>query len=260
MEAVSRYGLDFDRLLRLTVVEGVAVNTAPLRVGDAMPLRIESGREEVTSLIDMPVLRGADGRPYIPGSSIKGALRSLAEAIARASGARVCNVFDPESPCVEALRKLKEGKPAEVGEGPCVVCRLFGNQELASHVVVHDAMPEGGSVSVLQRTRVGIDRFRSAARAGILFTYEYVPRNYRWRVRLDVYNVDVRGSSEEAKLLRSLLKCFSEGLPVGGMRSVGHGLLRLDPEGTKVRVFVVRDFALTLAEELKLSELVGWRA
>jgi len=46
-------------------------------------LRIGASRSIAVDEPDMPVLRTADGMPYIPGSSFKGALRSYIEAVLR---------------------------------------------------------------------------------------------------------------------------------------------------------------------------------
>ena len=46
-------------------------------------LRIGSGSAGELDAVDLPVLKDADGFPLIPGSSIKGALRSTIEALMR---------------------------------------------------------------------------------------------------------------------------------------------------------------------------------
>lgn len=65
----------------------------------------------LSTATDAPVLRGADGRPLIPGSSVKGALRSASERLLRAVGQRACTVFgdDPSSdPTLRCLTTDKE--------------------------------------------------------------------------------------------------------------------------------------------------------
>lgn len=47
----------------------------------------------LSTATDAPILRGADGLPLIPGSSVKGALRSSSERLLRALGYRACVVF-----------------------------------------------------------------------------------------------------------------------------------------------------------------------
>jgi len=276
LEKLRALGVDLDRLDKLIVITGVIINEAPLRVG--------KGRGELGEPTDLPVEKLPDGTPYIPGSSLKGALRSLAERIANAMGLRICNVFSRTSPCelaavtirkaidalergsVETLRRglldiLSRARAEEVVRSladeihdvivdlssleqlpkavsdlieklaglPCPVCRLFGNKELAAHVHVLNAFPLDNDVRVHYRTRVAIDRFRKAARSGALFDYEFVPPGHRWRLRIRVYNIDIEGQDEASRLLRSVLDYVRDvGLEVGGMKSVGHGLLRLE--------------------------------
>ena len=130
---------------------------------------------------------------------------------------------------------------------------------MASRVSFFDAYPENPSiVRTEMRTRVAIDRFREAARSGALFQYEYVPPGFRWRFRAEIRNLDLTScSSDECKLLRTLLKHFAEiGLSVGGLKSVGHGLLKLDAEQTTIHVYRVEDLTLRLDRSVKLSELL----
>jgi CRISPR/Cas system CSM-associated protein Csm3 (group 7 of RAMP superfamily) len=47
--------------------------TGTLRLRTA--LRIGAGRSTAAAEVDLPVIKDAVGRPYIPGSSFKGALR-----------------------------------------------------------------------------------------------------------------------------------------------------------------------------------------
>lgn len=80
-------------------------------------LRIGASRSTQVDEPDLPVLRDALGRPYIPGSSFKGALRSYTEAVLRTLQARP-EVSDKNLAC------LSVGKPARrpAGEEPPHVC------------------------------------------------------------------------------------------------------------------------------------------
>ncbi|MCG8424905.1 MAG: RAMP superfamily CRISPR-associated protein [Proteobacteria bacterium] len=69
------------------------------------------GTGTVTSTVtDAPILRGADGLPLIPGSSVKGALRSASERLLRALGHRACLVFGDQPPADDTLRCLTTDK------------------------------------------------------------------------------------------------------------------------------------------------------
>ena len=67
----------------------------------------------LSTVTDAPLLRGADGRPLIPGSSVKGAMRSASERLMRALGARACVVFGDDTsqdPLLQCLTTDKKGR------------------------------------------------------------------------------------------------------------------------------------------------------
>jgi len=226
---------DFDRLEVLTRVTGSLVNLTPLRVG--------VGREPMLgSAVDIAPLRVrfADGKttPYIPGSSLKGVLRSLAESILRAQGK---HVHDPWN--FEAVEGEAEG------EGFCLICGTFGSTRLASHVRVYDAYPEG-EASTFTKTGVGINRDFRGVQPGILYTEEQVAPFARWRFMMDVINIRVfpQPSDDRGKLLRQLLQLLAGGMvQVGARRTVGYGLVRL--ERGRYEVYEVKDGLLVKAAE-----------
>jgi CRISPR-associated RAMP protein (TIGR02581 family) len=207
---------DLDRLEVLTVVRGRLVNETPLRVG--------TGREApLGSPVDLAVLRVrfADGRssPVIPGSSLKGVLRSLAEAIARASGYDVHDPWDFR----RAEEEAKEGKF-------CIICGIFGSTELTSHVRVYDAYPIDGGLT-FTKTGVGINREFRGVQPGILYTEELVVPRVRWSFRMDIINIRVfpEPGDERGRLLRQVIELLSKGfVQVGARKTVGCGLLRLE--------------------------------
>jgi len=299
IDKIRGIGIDFDRIKYVYIVEGYLLNTEPLRVG--------KGAGELGE-VDLPVIKLPDGKPYIPGSSLKGVLRSTAEVIARSEGLEVCEPsssvtsFNMCSLAAELLTKiyyvLISGKSLDgkwfdsvmknierkyrgkVGEDvfngirktyedegvegivdkytPCIVCQLFGNTSLASHVEVMDSIPETNTY-VLSRTRVSIDRFRGAARGRALFTYEYVPRGIKWKFRLVIKNVDLLSNDVKSKILRSVLSLLTsdEGfITVGGMKSVGLGHVKLLSDEVKVTKYVIKDFRLVKECELKLKEVI----
>jgi CRISPR-associated RAMP protein (TIGR02581 family) len=207
---------DLDRLEVLTVVRGRLVNETPLRVG--------TGREApLGSPVDLAVLRVrfADGRssPVIPGSSLKGVLRSLAEAIARAGGYDVHDPWDFR----RAEEEAKEGKF-------CIICGIFGSIELVSHVRVYDAYPIDGGLT-FTKTGVGINREFRGVQPGILYTEELVVPRVRWSFRMDIINIRVfpEPGDERGRLLRQVIELLSKGfVQAGARKTVGCGLLRLE--------------------------------
>jgi CRISPR-associated protein Csm3 len=213
---------DLDRLEVLTVMTGQLVNETPLRVG--------AGRETpFGSAVDIaPItIRFADGRsvPYIPGSSMKGVLRSLAEAMVRAQGKVVHSPWDFE--------KIED----EARNGNyCIICGTFGSTKLASHIRIYDVYPETDALTFV-KTSVGINREFRGVDPGILYTEQQVVPHVRWSFRMDVINIRVfpEPQEERGELLSRLIGMLVDGMvQVGARRTLGYGRLRLEKGSYRV--------------------------
>lgn len=211
------------------------------------PLRLSSGRASTTT--DAPLMRTRDGTVYIPGSSLRGALRSEVERIVSAAGeARglsSCVLFaagDGDDDCLtargqkihdELQERLRNGEEAavlaELATGLCDVCRLFGSPLFGSRLVISDAYPTDGvepEKSTMVRDGVGIDRDTGTARENVKFDYEILePRENgpRFSFRMQVENL----TASDRELLQLVLGLLRQGLFVGGKRAAGLGLVRL---------------------------------
>ena len=121
---------------------------------------------------------GASEALYIPGSSVKGALRTAASRVAAAYGFTSCGETRPE-----LIAKAHAG-------GPCDVCRLFGypgdDPSAASRVWVSDfnLVGEPRTVTVV---RVGLDDRTLTAREGVLYSMEHLlpGSEFEGEVRVD---------------------------------------------------------------------------
>jgi CRISPR-associated RAMP protein (TIGR02581 family) len=216
---------DLDRLEVLTVITGRLVNETPLRIGVGRESPLGSGIDSTPITI-----RFADGKsiPYIPGSSMKGVLRGLAEAMLRAKGEKVHSPWD-------FGEKGKIEEEAESGNY-CIICGTFGSTKLASHVRVYDAYPETDALTFV-KTSVGINREFRGAHPGILYTERQVVPYVRWSFRMDVINIRVfpEPQDERGKLLRSLIGMLVDGMvQVGARRTLGYGRLRLEKGSYRV--------------------------
>ena len=100
---------------------------------------------------------------YVPGSSVKGALRTSAHRVASAYGFTSCGEVHPKR-----VRKAHKGCV-------CDVCRLFGypDAEGPSPLLVSDFERVGPDIT-FRMTRVSIDRSTLRAREGALYTMEHV--------------------------------------------------------------------------------------
>ena len=192
---------------------------------------------------DLPVVKGPDGVPFIPGSSIKGVVRSLAERILRTwnwwPDFWACDPFD--APCVPANRKdalmdeaeaevpnrVEETFSEKVWAESCTACRLFGSPWFAGRIAFKDTfLQNDDDLPVVTQIRdgVGIDRDLGAARSGVKYDFEVVVPGARFGLEILVENVD----DWELGFLLSVLRFWEEGhLALGGKVTRGPGWGRL---------------------------------
>ena len=189
---------------------------------------------------DNPVVKDALGRPYIPGSSLRGKIRSLLEQF---SGAAV-----PSELVYVSRRKGQEVRIHQSDRPDDEICLLFGRnagrmervtgEPLDSHnatparLAVFDAPLDLDSITAPMRENLddeltevknenAIDRLTSQANPR---TLERVPAGARFRVR---FIVDVL-CDEDAPLIGQLIQGLRllEDDALGGGGSRGSGLVR----------------------------------
>lgn len=205
-------------------------------------LHIGGGRNPAAAT-DSPVVRDGAGRPFIPGSSLKGAFRAAVERLVpNIPHLRTCGLSDAPDACANRLREeLKDRKNipedellAILDRILCDTCRTFGMTHLASVALFHDAplsevwrnLPE---VPTQIRDGVGIDRDSERAREGIKYDFEVVPPQTSFDFALTLENPTER----DLGLVALGLQEFIAGMiPLGGIRSRGLGRCHL--EGVKV--------------------------
>lgn len=207
-------------------------------------LRVSSGRASDDT--DAPIMRRLDGVPYIPGSSLRGALRSELERILaavdqEAVGLTGCISFT-EDCCAENLKVLKRQNDAKnpaqgkkdttilvqefVAQDLCDLCCLFGFPDFASRLVIEDALPKDlADLPGHIRDGVGIDRDTGAARETVKFNYEVMEPGHRFTFTMVVENVC---RDADRRLITLILNLLKQGLNVGGKRAAGLGRIRLE--------------------------------
>jgi len=119
--------------------------------------RIGAGRTVSPTQPDTPILRDALGRPYIPGSSLKGALRSFVERVLRTLQASA-EVTDPNLAC-DPLKG--PSRPAEVPGDLCLYpeeARVILREERAETWPVHPTLQ-----AIAPRVRAALRRHPNAA-------------------------------------------------------------------------------------------------
>lgn len=217
-------------------------------------LRISSGN--ASDETDAPFIRTFDKTPYIPGSSLRGAIRSEVErilaSVGTTAGLKSCTLFE-EDCCAEKARKFlleldknernqdthekntkNERIAAIVKDTLCDVCKLFGSTVYASRLTIEDALPvgvEGDKIPKHIRDGVGIDRDTGAAKDGAKFDYEViepVKTGLTFLFKMTAENITVTGDTgNDRKLINLILSLLKHGLHVGGKRAGGLGKIKL---------------------------------
>lgn len=207
------------KLAKYVAIEG----TLTCRTG----LRIGGSKEEMEiGGMDNPVIRHPLTKvPYIPGSSLKGKLRSLLE--------------------------YKTGKISSNGEPcgcmDCMVCRVFGPHKQASHqlgptrIIVRDASMTPESVDSLEKLREDgllyaevksenwIDRRTGVAGRGGLRTQERVPAGAQFDFNISVRIFEDDAESEIIEFIKTGLDMLPKDT-LGGSGTRGYGWVELDYE------------------------------
>ena len=197
------------------------------------PVLIKSGLAQVSGP-DMAWVRAfRNGREevYLPGSSLKGVLRSHAERIARTlKPEAACDPFgkkdDPQRSCSACFDVRKDSKRepdnATAYKEACLICKLFGCTWFAGRLATADAYAVGTPPEPAQRDGVGIDRFTGGAAHGAKFELEVITEG-TFATTLHLRNFELW----QLALLGFVLQDLADGLIRIGMgKSRGLGKVR----------------------------------
>ena len=100
---------------------------------------------------------GGDRSVYLPGSSLKGAIRAHCERIVRTLSGNVsaCDPVKRNSPC----RNLEEENSATLYKRTCTICQIFGSTNISARANIADAYPvDPSEIKLEERNGVAIDR------------------------------------------------------------------------------------------------------
>ena len=225
------------------------------------PVLVKSGHATLdgTDMVPVSTFRNGQQVYYLPGTSLKGVLRSHFERIARTllPGSVCLPYHDPKRKLivpVEAEKqsygcgyRSREGNDttAAVYADSCAACRQFGSLKFAGRFSIGDAYPAPKHEPTIEsRNGVGIDRFTGGTVRGVLFDLQaLVGGRFVAKIRLANFELwQLAG-------LKLLLDDFAdEMIAVGSGRSRGLGRVR----------GVVKSFSLTYLRTASTPEsLVG---
>lgn len=237
-------------------------------------LRISAGRSTEPIGSDLPVIKDALGRPLIPGSSFKGALRSRLESFLRG-----INPALAANPAIEAewsitnerlkgRNGIKEEVEEELKQYPekersarrdslltekiinetDLASLLFGSPWMASKFQVRDLTVQSDAWfgQYQERDGVAIDRDTETAADGKLYDYQVVPAATPFDFKAVVENAH---DWELGLLMIGLHQFETEQIPLGGGRSRGLGVVKLEID--KMRWIDVENHPKFLLEYLQ---------
>lgn len=203
--------------------------------------RIGSGREGET-MGDLGVMLDPKGQPVLPGSSLKGKLRSTCETLSHALGLSACmlnheasgvkctsdvNYYHKVREAYQETLKKEKGLQARlkwIDNHTCDVCKLFGSPVQAGRLWVSDGMLQEWASVVQVRDGVVIDRDSQTAVNGLKYDYEVVPPGSQFELCVDLENPTDR----DMALFGAALFEWHAGSSIGGFTSRGLGRFRLE--------------------------------
>lgn len=209
----------WDDLTRKYCFKGVLTLRTALHIG---------GGNVNTSYTDSPVVRTPEGIPYIPGSSLKGVLRSRVEQIAVAlPGITTCQLIEDSSSCLTVdseFRKQHNKTEAVILEkmatDMCHTCKLFGSPYSRSKLTVHDLMVKEWAEVTQVRDGVVIDRDSERARDRLKYDYEVVPPGAEFELEIWLENPE---ETDLALACVGINELRSGAVHIGGNTSRGLG-------------------------------------
>lgn len=193
--------------------------------------------------------------PYLPGSSLKGVIRSHAERIFRTMNLKWADCDITQKSCTE-LRGDRNSDGKLPYSKHCFACRTFGSTELASRTRCTDAYPwppnagneamreAAGKILLESRTSVKIDRSKGVAAGGALFSMEVVSAG-QFYSEISIRNYQLW----QIALLAIILRDINAGHQrLGASKSRGLGKVKIAVTG-----FEIQQFGALADEEDKLK-------
>jgi len=187
--------------------------------------------------VDLPVLRNSEDFPIIPGSSLKGVLRTELERLLRGGGFEVCTIPDV---CYSSrwLRNHPERRNMPID--PCLVCQLFGSGGNCASVRIRDLTANKRGTVI--RDGVAIDRKTRKAQGSAKYDLEAVPKGTVFSGEVTIDNCSLKGQNY-ARLggLLSLVSFFNACAGTIG-HSVSRGYGEVEIRIHEIKIITATDY------------------
>lgn len=204
-------------------------------------LAISAG-EQPAEIVESPVIK-LGGKPVIPGSSLKGAIRSTLESMLSEMGVTVCipaaaiprsQRRDPEQQ--KYLAKLGRSGPCESLTNPCPVCTIFGTvggqTGLSGKAIVLDAKATEGAYDLIERSHVAITRDTKSQAEGSLMSLQAVDAGATFKGEIRIVNPEGWQVGAIARALEGIAL-----LGMGAKKTSGYGELNIVIVSVERRIF-----------------------
>jgi CRISPR-associated protein Csm3 len=170
---------------------------------------------------DNPVAKDSFGRPYIPGSSLRGAMRHNLEI--------ALDALKPDQLVTLSRRRGQEIRIHQTDRPDDEICLIFGSSNASGRLIVSDARLDAESITPQMReyldeeltevkSETAIDRLTAQSTAR---TLERVPAGARFQVRM-IFDVRCEEDKELLPLLVQAMRLIEDS-GLGGGRSRGSG-------------------------------------
>lgn len=253
----------FDKYQNKFIVKGIIKADTPLHIG--------AGQDSFNPVqVDNGVIVDHNGNPYIPGSSLKGVLRSYIETAVNSwtsldDSLKACLIVN--EPClnkdeVDKIRKKFEKEndnkdlkiAQEIYSNMCDVCKVFGSHYFAAKISIRDCTLKDEKANIQRRDGVAIDRETGTAADNKKYDYEQVAAGTEFDFYLSIDNLD----EEHIDLFKLIIRSLTSGeLQIGGKTTYGLGSIRLiDYEIYKITNENLKQYLLNgLSDEMRWSHV-----
>lgn len=177
-------------------------------------------------------LRDSDNIPYIPGTHIKGVMRTEAERILRSTQGIDCWItgdIEMNDASEDNKRPIKTCEELKNGDYGCDVCRVFGMPNDSGGGKYREGkiritnFNANSTVISASRMHVSIDRDTLSNKKGALFQTRVVPKGCKFTGHIITKNL----SEDEDKLLKGSIHSMAH-YGLGGDRSRGLGSVAIE--------------------------------
>lgn len=199
--------------------------TAPLHIG---------GNFDDANETDLPVIKTAGGKPYIPGSSLKGIFRTASERLSHLlpEAATVC--FLDEGGCgqkhhkeirdILELTKTEKAAYGEIYKLICPVCQTYGTGSIGSKIKFDHVVFEPEKVKLRLRDGIAVNRETGTVKPKAKFDYEVVEIDEPFELTFEAENLEDKNHMVIALALAQLKQGI---MKLGGLQARGLGEIKL---------------------------------